>query len=162
MTPGELRSHRTTCQEREVGVSYLRRLVQGHADILGAEMDRRRSGEEVGDLVRQLSDLLSDGPGDPLSVGRSRRSSSLPGEPEDLVPEELAEEWASMSAPLSRGLDGLSEALLTDLADALVDFERRLSDMRTALHERIDGVQAELVVRYRSGDADVSSLLEGR
>ena len=47
----DVRAMRAECQEIETGLSYLRRLVQGRLDIVGAEQQRRRDGLEPGDLV---------------------------------------------------------------------------------------------------------------
>src|SRR5258708_37536573 len=59
----DVRMMRAECQEIETGLSYLRRLVQGRHDIVGAELQRRRDGAEPGDLadlISQLPEILSD------------------------------------------------------------------------------------------------------
>ncbi|MGH9177931.1 MAG: AmfC protein, partial [Acidimicrobiales bacterium] len=45
------------------------------------------------------------------------------------------------------------------LADAMVELERRVSSQRRGLHERLDALQAELVRRYKTGEASVDTLL---
>jgi hypothetical protein len=56
-------------------------------------------------------------------------------------------------------LDTISDAELGSLTDALASIERQLSDQRHQLHQRLDALQAEMVRRYRSGEANVDNLL---
>ena len=153
----EVRSMRDQAQRVENGVSYLRRLAQGHLDIVNHERTRRREGGEAGDLsalIAQLPDILSEhtrGPG----LGRP---------PQDLDP-------AVVPAELEAGLDAiLADADLADLAilddgalDVLAErlsaFETEVSGRRQALHACIDTLQDEIKRRYRDGEATVDSLL---
>jgi len=48
---------------------------------------------------------------------------------------------------------------LLDLARRLSDIESRSSNERRSLHERIDKLQAEIVSRYKTGEASVEGLL---
>ena len=48
---------------------------------------------------------------------------------------------------------------LRQVTDALAEFERQVSGRRRAMFDRIDALQAEIVRRYRSGEANVDSLL---
>jgi chaperonin cofactor prefoldin len=45
------------------------------------------------------------------------------------------------------------------MAERLTELEARISDQRRALHERIDKLQAEIVSRYKTGEASVDGLL---
>jgi hypothetical protein len=56
-------------------------------------------------------------------------------------------------------LPGLSTDALGALGDRLADLEREVSDRRRELFASIDALQAELTRRYRTGEADVESLL---
>src|SRR5688572_15402173 len=59
----EIRAMRAECQEIETGLSFLRRVVQGHLDIVAAEVARRRDGGEPADvaaLVDRLPEILAD------------------------------------------------------------------------------------------------------
>ncbi len=70
----DLRTRRDECYAEREYLSLLRRLVQGRAEILRAEVERRGSGGEGGSLVDQLSTILSSegqGPsrGEAVKVG---------------------------------------------------------------------------------------------
>ena len=61
-TIDELRTARDACQAFESGLSFIRRMVQGRLDIVGAEVARRRLGErplDTASLVATLPDPLS-------------------------------------------------------------------------------------------------------
>ena len=152
----ELRSRRATCDEAEGALSYLRRLVQGRLDIVHAELERRAGGG-VGDLaaiVEQLPEILSEG-GRTAGIGR--------------LPTLLAPRvnYRLLTAELDRIIDAdkvgalpaLEDAQVGAIAAALEELERKVSAQRRALHERLDVLQAEVVRRYRSGEATVDNLL---
>ena len=153
----EVRARRDEAQRVENGVSYLRRLAQGHLDIVNHERTRRRAGGEAGDLsalIGQLPDILSEhsrGPG----LGRP---------PQDLdpavVPAELQERLDAIvdGADLA-DLPTLDDGALDTLADRLAGFEAEVSGRRQALHACIDTLQEEIKRRYREGEATVDSLL---
>src|SRR5262249_15620924 len=65
----DLRAKHAECVELETEVSYVRRLTQARIDILEAEVQRRTSGESLGDLIDRLPEILADdGPrGNPAS-----------------------------------------------------------------------------------------------
>ena len=54
------------------------------------------------------------------------------------------------------------DGLCRTLADRLTVIEERISDQRRTLHERIDKLQAEIVSRYKTGEATVDGLLVPR
>src|SRR5438552_1898125 len=59
----DIRALRDECRMVEDKVSYLRRLVQGRADIVAADLRRRAAGGsplDLGTLIEQLPDILSD------------------------------------------------------------------------------------------------------
>lgn len=165
----ELRTARAELQEAEGALSYVRRIVQGRLDIVASERQRRAGGNEpaaapggpsdgsVGDLVEHLPGILADsGVRGGIGVGRP---------PMQLDP---GEDAAGLLADLDRQVDpgrltdlpSLSDGDLAGLTEELAGIERQLSDHRRALHERIDAMQAELVNRYRTGQASVDSLLQ--
>ena len=153
----EVRSMRDQAQAVENGVSYLRRLAQGHLDIVNHERTRRRDGGEAGDLsdlIGRLPDILAGhtrGPG----LGRP---------PQDLDP-------TVVPAELEAGLDAIvADADLADLptldddaldvlAERLAAFEAEVSGRRQQLHVCIDTLQNEVKRRYGEGEATVDSLL---
>jgi hypothetical protein len=153
----EIRAMRTECQQAEVGLSYLRRLVQGRLDIVHAYLDHYGSDGslDLSALVEDLPGILSAGPGRP------------PG------PEHLPMLWApdTEASDLTTDLDavlGVDEigdlaemdpVELRELASRLEALENRISLDRRALHLRIDTLQAELVARHKTGRASVDGLL---
>ncbi len=156
----QLRERRATCQAIEVGLSYQRRMAQGRLDIVGAERNQRAGGaaaphvgETTEELVEQLSSVLADR-GRPAGFGRL---------PQLMVPDAADVSTAELDviAPPSTiaSLGDVDDAGLADLVEALSAYEREISDRRRALHDRIDGFQAEIARRYRTGEASVESLL---
>jgi len=155
----DLRSARAELQEAEAALSYVRRMLQGRLDIVAAER-ARRSGTSAASGTAALDDLVDQLPGI-LADDGARNSNRL-------VPQvELGEAASALIAELDRqigpdplaDLPSLSDADLGTLTDSLAAVERDLSDSRRVLHERIDALQAELVRRYKSGEASVDSLL---
>lgn len=151
----ELRALRRSAQEWENALSLARRLAHGRLDILGYEL-RRRQGDE-GDTG---SCLLFDLP-DVLAEESSRTGGrAVLVDPPGPAADTLAQVLDRIVAPtaLCRP-DQLSEQELPELFEHLGQFERRLSEARRALHERMDVLQAEIGRRYRDGEASIDSLL---
>jgi hypothetical protein len=154
----DVRQMRTECQEIETGLSYLRRLIQGRLDIVGAERQRRAEGREPGDLadlISQLPEILSD----------RTRSPGFGRLPQLLAPGETDPELTARLDTILGGHDLESLATLSDddlvrLREDLDALERELSDRRRELFDRIDALQAEITRRYRTGEASVESLLQ--
>ena len=153
----EIRRRRERSQDLENGLSYVRRLLHGRLDIVRDELDRRRSGDApaaLDALVARLPDLLAEG----------SRSSSLPRPPQDFVP---GPDTAELVADLERrcpastlgALPELDDAALAALVEELAGLEREVSAGRSDLHRVIDVLHAEIIRRYRAGDATVDSLL---
>jgi hypothetical protein len=63
----DIRSMRTECQQAEVALSYLRRLIQGRLDIVHTYLEHSGDAEppDLGTLVDDLPGILSSGPGRP-------------------------------------------------------------------------------------------------
>lgn len=151
----ELRARRGECEEVEVLASYLRRLVQGRMDIVHAEIRRRDGGElaDLAGLVEQLPEILSEGP---RGAGVGRLGTVL-------VPDV---NHRRLTAELDRIIDAdkvavlgeLSEDELRTLGDDLAALEQDVSARRRCIQERMDTLQAEIVRRYKSGEATVDSL----
>jgi hypothetical protein len=156
----EIRTLRADCVAVETGLSYLRRMVQGPLDITRHEQARRREGgtageADLGTLIDELPEVLSEGP----------RAGGVGRLPQTLEP-------TTVDPTLQHELDGLlagasvvhapdlSDAELAELVERLSQFERKVSERRRALFDRIDALQAELTRRYRTGEASVESLLD--
>jgi len=153
----EIRVRRARATDVEVGLSYVRRLVQGRLDIVLAESRRREVGEEPGDLsslVRSLPEILADHVSAP---GSGRLLTRM--EPADVDQDVLGQLDAIVDADRLVNLPSLDDGALRDVIDALISLERDVSAKRRALHEVIDRLQEELVRRYKTGEATVDGLL---
>ena len=148
-----LRTRRDEVRELEAELSYSRRLLQGKVDILRDQLRRRSDGGERGldELIARLPSILADdrvrSPQKrllseelPANAGRSRRE---------------AERLAATVADI----DGVPVNRLSELVQELAAAERNVSERRRAAQKLIDGLNAELVRRYKKGEADPTSLL---
>lgn len=145
----ELRSLRTELQQQDDVVSYARRVAQARLDLVKSEMARRAEDGAVSDEVTEvLSQHLTGGPARP------------PRPAEDLSDNTLSSELDAICTESGFGrIEELDEAALADLAEAIEAFERRVSQDRRERFDLLDNLSAELVRRYRDGEADVDSLL---
>lgn len=153
----DIRAMRSECQQAEVALSYLRRLVQGRMDIVHAYLDRPEGGTspDMASLVSDLPGILSSGPGRPSGPGHLPMLLAPDTEESDLT----AELDAVLGADEIGRLADMDVDSLRDLAARLEALEKRVSLDRRALHERIDKLQAELVDRHKTGRASVDGLL---
>lgn len=151
----DVRASRAELQEVETGLSYVRRVVQGRLDIVNAELSRRRDGGDPADL-RSLIDELPSILGEHLRAPGVGRMPTGVGE--GSVDPELEARLAEV-AVAGDDLAGMATDALAALGDQLGDLEREVSDRRRELFASIDTLQAELTRRYRTGEADVESLL---
>ncbi len=152
----EVRSLRDAAQQVEGGLSFVRRMVHGRLDIVGAELTRRKEGGDPADmsgLLAQLPDLLADGPSS--GGNRSPRLLEVTDIPDDL----RAELDGIVDHDELADLREVDTAELDALAARLDEFERWVSERRRAVQERVDALQAEIARRYRDGEASVDSLL---
>ena len=151
----DVRAMRAECQEAETAVSYLRRMAQGRLDLVHACLDHHGEGGDVDSLVERLPSIIGSGPARPQGYGRLPSQMSP-----DLDREDLTEELdAVLDAQHTATLTTMSEAELRLVGEQLTSIEQRISDQRRALHERIDTLQAEIVSRYKTGEASVDGLL---
>lgn len=152
----KVREMRAECQEAETAVSYLRRIVQGRLDIVHAYLDREGDEAITGldSLVEKLPEIISSGPKRPPGYGRlpSKMSPDLEGD-------FAAEVDGILGADRIAELETMSRDELLGIAKRLTEIESRSSNERRALHERIDKLQAEIVSRYKTGEASVEGLL---
>jgi hypothetical protein len=151
LTLDELRTLRAQLQHDDDVVSYVRRFVQARLDLVLAEKKSRTEGSELSveeELPEILGHHLTGGPARPPRPTESAAEHPLALELEDLCARLGANHVADLS---------LEE--LTTLADALTEFEHARSEERQKLFERLDALSAELVRRYRDGEASVDGLL---
>jgi hypothetical protein len=147
----ELRALRAKLQNDDDAVSYVRRLAQARLDLVHAEKRRRVDGG-----TESLSDDLTSILSTHLTGGAPRP----PRPATDFSTHPLAEQFdALMDHAGDNDLSSLTSEELLAYADALHEFEQARSHERRELFTRIDELSAELVRRYRDGEANVEGLL---
>jgi hypothetical protein len=147
----ELRTLRAELQREDDAVSYVRRLAQARLDFVRAEMRNRASGTE-GDVADEIPNIL----GSHLTGGQARP----PRPADDFSTHPLAVELDALcDDACSTDLPAMSHEELATYASRLHDFEQLRSNERRGLFVRIDALSAELVRRYRDGEANVDGLL---
>jgi len=150
----ELRATRAGLQHEDDAVSYVRRVAQARLDLVLDERRRRLGGGGdrlvVGDdLTRVLGSHLTSG-----GVARPPRPA------DDFSDHPLAIELDALCAEAgSTDLHSLTDGQLDAFAERLAAFEQQRSQERRDLFTRIDALSAELVRRYRDGEAHVDGLL---
>ena len=147
----ELRALRTVLQHEDDAISYVRRLAQARLDLLRAELHNRSVGDEkniTGELPAILGAHLTGGQPRP-----PRPADDFSHHPLALELEELCSDAGSTDLPSMNGDE------LIDYLARLHEFEQLRSQERKELFVRIDALSAELVRRYRDGEADVDGLL---
>lgn len=152
----QLRSMRDECKEAETEISFERRLAQARIDILSAELDRRAGGGDD-DLMSKLPQILA-------TESRTETGLPLPSRAPDFsiprnadIPRRRIEEIVGEQT-LSR-LPSLPTEELRGILASLGDHEKTLSARRKGIQEVMDTVQAEIVRRYVSGEADPTAAL---
>jgi hypothetical protein len=140
----ELHRMHEECLEVETEVSYVRRLAQARIDIVRAELDRRRAGGSVGDLISALPEILAD--------DHPRAAPARSRLPHHLAPAPNIEwrrglEYLINDATLVN-LPTIPEEQLEQTIAKLEELERETSDRRRALHAVIDTIEAELATRH--------------
>jgi hypothetical protein len=148
----ELRAIRSALQQEDDAVSYVRRLAQARLDLVRAEMRHRAAGDDhniTGELPAILGSHLTGGPARP-----PRPAEDFSYHPLAVALEDLCSEAGSTDLP------SMTPEELAEYAARLHEFEQERSHERKALFGRIDALSAELVRRYRDGEADVDGLLD--
>ncbi len=124
-----VRALRDDAQQVEGGLSYVRRMVQGRLDIVGAELERRREGGDPSDLsglIAQLPDLLAD---------PQRSSGAAPRSPRSLDVAAVSDELAAqldqiVDVDALADLRSVDDETLRATVGRVVDFEHRVSERR--------------------------------
>ncbi|MGZ4147467.1 MAG: RsiG family protein [Actinomycetota bacterium] len=141
----DLRQRRDECLAEREYLSLLRRLVQGRAEILRAELDTRGSGEDRGPLIDRLGEILA---GDEPK-GAARGEAVRVGVPEEemLLARRRVERLVADAGISDPG--ALDDERLVAAVDLLVTEEREVSGRRADVIRVLDVVQDELKRRYR-------------
>jgi hypothetical protein len=151
LTVTELRHLRSGLQRDDDVVSYVRRLAQGRIDLVRAQL-RHLTEADGGPITEQLPVIMAHN----LTAGAARP----PRPAADFSDHPLADELDGLADDVDGGdIAAMDEAALRGYGDALEAFEHARSDERQLLFARIDVLSAELVRRYRDGEADVDGLL---
>jgi hypothetical protein len=151
LTLVELRALRGKLQNDDDAVSYVRRLAQARLDLVQAEKRRRIDGG---------SESLSDELPSILSTHLTGGAPRPPRPAEDFSSHPLAEQFdALLDRAGDSDLSSFTADELINYADALHEFEQARSHERRELFTRIDELSAELVRRYRDGEAHIDGLL---
>jgi hypothetical protein len=147
----ELRERRDECLAEREYLSLLRRLVQGRAEILKAELERRGGAVmEDAPLVERLSKILA-GEGHGAARGEAVRV----GVPEDEIlharrrVERMVAD-AGLSDPGS-----LDDRRLREAVEVLATEEHQVSESRAAVIGVLDRLQEELKRRYKQDPSTV-------
>ncbi|MGH2735416.1 MAG: hypothetical protein ACRDKZ_07545 [Actinomycetota bacterium] len=151
----ELRALREECREVENEISFERRLCHARIDILSAELDRRL-GKSSGELIERLPEILGhDERGAGGLLPPRAPDFSIPRNAD--IPRRRVEEIVG-ERTLAQ-LNGVQTEEIKGIITNLAEHERNLSGRRHRVHEVMDSIQAEIVRRYTSGEADPSAAL---
>ncbi|MGZ5212622.1 MAG: RsiG family protein [Actinomycetota bacterium] len=141
----DLRTRRDECLAEREYLSLLRRLVQGRAEILRAELDARGSGEDEGPVIDRLAQILAGDERQSPSRGEAVKI-GLPEE-EMLLARRRIERLVS-DAGISDP-SALDDANLASAVERLASEEREVSTARSDVIRVLDTLQDELKRRYR-------------
>jgi hypothetical protein len=148
----DLRALRARLQQEDDAVSYVRRLTQARLDLARAELRNRAVGDPDANITGELPAIL----GTQLTGGPARP----PRPADDFSGHPLAQQLDELCAEAgSADLESMTLDELGTYVTALHGFERARSAERKELFARIDELSAELVRRYRDGEAHVDGLL---
>lgn len=143
MTLEDVRARRDECMAEREYLSLLRRLVQGRAEILEAELASRGTDDDRS-LVDRLSEILASD--EPVSSRGEAMRVSAPEE-EMLLARRRVERLvadAGISDP-----SALDDARLAEAVDVLAAEEREVSSQRRDVLRVLDALQDELKRRYK-------------
>jgi hypothetical protein len=148
----DLRARRDECLSEREYLSLLRRLVQGRAEILRAEIERRGTGADDQPLVERLSTILASEAGAP-----SRGEAVRVGLPEDemLLARRRVERMVADAGLSDPG--ALDDERLAAAVEVLATEEQEVSEQRGRVIEVLDRLQDELKRRYKQDPSLVLS-----
>jgi hypothetical protein len=141
----DLRVRRDECLAEREYLSLLRRLVQGRAEILKAELESRGSAQDLGPLVDRLGQVLGGGEEHSGSRGEAVHV-GVPDE-EMLLARRRIEALVADAGISDPG--SLDDERLESAVETLAAEERVVSDDRTAVLQVLDTLQDELKRRYK-------------
>jgi len=150
-----VRAMRDECQVLENAASYVRRFVQGRLDVV-AQARVGSAPASPAEISTAISADEQSGGTAPAGFGRPVQDISP-----DLIPRNLLDQLDQIiGADELVMLDTVAPDRLNQAFDELSSFEQQVSSDRRSLHEIIDQIQADIVRRYRDGEASVDRLLD--
>ncbi|MGN6246566.1 MAG: RsiG family protein [Motilibacteraceae bacterium] len=175
----ELRARRRDAEQEEADLSYVRRMLQGRADLLRAELDRRGGGADAAEAtaataatVPSASSVPSTHGGDDAElVARLTAALTDPAGRSDhglgrfltVEPSRVDEHRRSVEQLIAdvgvSDVDGQSEEGLRAALDRVQEVERGVSANRRRVQDVMDALTAEVGRRYQDGRARVEDLL---
>ena len=141
----DIRAKRDECLAEREYLSMLRRLVQGRAEILKAELVSRGDDGDHGSLVDRLATILADDEHPVSSRGEAVRV-SLPDD-EVLLARRRVERLVNDAVLSNPG--ALDDQALADAIGSLASEEHHVSGSRAAVIRVLDALQDELKRRYK-------------
>jgi hypothetical protein len=141
----DLRARRDDCLAEREYLSMLRRLLQGRAEILAAELSSRGSDEERAPLVERLTAILAAEEHPTTSRGEFVRI-TVPEEEMLLARRRVERMVADVGLSDPSALD---DARLAEVVDTLAGEEQEVSASRGEVIRVLDTLQDELKRRYR-------------
>jgi hypothetical protein len=148
----ELRRRRDDCLAEREYLSLLRRLVQGRAEILKAEIERRGGGPDQAPLVERLAEILS---GEPQGPARGEAVRITVPEDEMGLARRRVERLVADAGISDPG--ALDDDRLAGAVEILAGEEREVSEARADVLAALDAVQDELKRRYKDDPSLVLS-----
>ena len=149
----QIRERRDECLAEREYLSLLRRQVQGRAEILKAEIERRGGGEmDSQPLIERLSSILAPETAHSPSRGEALRV-ALPEE--DMLNARRRAEHLVADTGISDP-SALNDEQLASAVETLVAEELEVSEHRAAVIAAHDRLQDELKRRYKQ---DISQVL---
>jgi hypothetical protein len=146
----DLRARRDECLAEREFLSLLRRLVQGRLDIVRAELERRRTGDDPSTLVDQVAHAMSNEAETGSSRGEAVR---LAVPPEEMSLARRRVETLVADSGLSDPRE-LPDDELADAEERLKAEERTISDDRRTVLGIHDALQEELKRRFKENPAE--------
>jgi hypothetical protein len=149
----DLRARRDECLAEREYQSLLRRLVQGRLDIVKAEVERRRTGDDPATLVAHVAMAMSH-----ESTGGTSRGEAvkLLVPPEEMTLARRRIEGLVADSALSDPRT-LPDDELADVQEKLEAEERTVSSDRRKVLDIHDALQEELKRRFKENPAEALS-----
>ena len=153
LTLAEVRGRRHESEQEEVDLSYLRRLLQGRADLIRAELAHRADPSDDRPLEVRLAQVLSDGERRDRGLGRH-----LVVEPSRVDEHRRSGEALFADAAMSDIAAHSEDQLRADL-ERITTVEQEVSANRRRVQAVMDALTAEVGRRYADGEVDLADVL---